>query len=887
MPKTTDEIRSAFLDYFARNGHKALPSGPLVPAGDPTLMFANAGMVQFKNVFIGLKEKPSPRATTAQKCIRISGKHNDLENVGRTSRHHTFFEMLGNFSFGDYFKRGACGYGWEFLTSVLGLDRDKLWVSVFAGDANAPADEEAAKIWRDELGVPEARILRGLAKDNFWAMGDTGPCGPCSEIMYDRGPAFGEASLENGERFFELWNLVFMQYNVAEPGGAMKPLPAPCIDTGAGLERIASVMQGVDSNYDTDVLRPLVDMAARIAKKKYGASAEDDVSMRVIADHSRMAAHLVAEGIFPEKTGREYVLRRVMRRAIRHAHRLGISEPFFHETAGAVCDLMGAAYPELVKRRELIERVCQQEEERFRATLSRGLELLAGNSDWLRGPADEKLLPGAIAFDLSATYGFPLDLIEVIGLEEGFAIDRAGWDAAEGRHKTVSGAGKIGDKAVAPIYEELHRALGPTRFTGYGADAASTRVLALLRGGVQIDEAAAGDEVEIVLGETPFYGESGGQVGDAGEIRGAGSRAEVVDVQRPVPGLFVHRCAVREGRIRRGDAVEATVDAGRRKAISRHHTATHLLHLGLRKLLGPHATQKGSRVAPDLLRFDFSHFEPLTAEQIAELERFVAERVLENAPVTTTETTYAEASASGAMAIFEENYGDVVRLVQAGSESRELCGGVHVRATGEIGAVFVTSESGVAAGVRRIEAVAGRPAVDWAIAGRAALEDAARLVKAQPSALSEKLAKLLGHEKELRAEVDALKRKLASGGATDVAAGVREIAGVKVLGAVLGVGDPKALRDTADDLKAKLGSGVVCLGGDNAGKAAVLVAVTQDLVPRLNASALIRAVAAHVGGKGGGRPDLAQAGGPNVEGLDAAIAAIYTAVAEALGEKGG
>jgi len=703
--------------------------------------------------------------------------------------------------------------------------------------------------------------------------------------MYDRGAAFGEASLDNGERFFELWNLVFMQYRIDAPGGPMLPLPAPCIDTGAGLERIASVLQGVESNYDTDMLKPLVDLAARLAKKRYGANADDDVSMRVIADHSRMTAHLVAEGVFPEKTGREYVLRRVMRRAIRHAHRLGISDLFFHETTCAVIDVMGDAYPELGRRRELIERVCMQEEERFRATLSRGLELLAGNAEWITGPSGEKLLPGGIAFDLSATYGFPLDLIEVIGLDDGFAIDRAGWDAAEERHKAVSGAGKIGDKAVAPVYAELHRSLGSTEFVGYAAAACATQVLAVIRGGDTVEEGFSGEEVEVVLAATPFYGEAGGQVGDTGTIRSSGGSMEVADAQRPLAGLWVHRGTVREGRIRVGDTVDAAVDTARRKATSRHHTATHLMHLGLRRLLGPCATQKGSRVTPDMIRFDFSHFEPLTQDQISALERFVTDRVVENAPVTTNETTYDAACATGAMAIFEETYGDVVRLVQVGAESLELCGGIHVSATGEIGPFFITSESGIAAGVRRIEAVAGRPALDFAIAARGALEDAARLVKAQPSALPEKVEKLLAKEKELRAEVDALKRRLASGGAADVTSSMREVAGVKVLGAVLGVGDPSTLRDMADQLRTKLGSAAICLGGDNGGKAAVLVALTKDLLPRLNANELIREVAAHVGGRGGGRPDLAQAGGPNVDKLETAVDAIYDAVARSLGGK--
>jgi len=537
MSATTAEVRTAFLEYFRSHDHKVLPSGPLIPAADPTLMFSNAGMVQFKDVFVGRRPKPAPCAATVQKCIRISGKHNDLENVGRTSRHHTFFEMLGNFSFGDYFKPGACRFGWELLTDVLGLERDRLWVSVFAGDEKADADDEAAAIWQDELGVPAERILRGDAKDNFWAMGDTGPCGPCSEIMYDRGPAFGEPALENGERFFELWNLVFMQYFVEEPGGPLQSLPAPCIDTGAGLERIASVLQGVDSNYDIDLFQPLIELGAELAGKSYGAAAEDDVSLRVIADHARMAAHLISEGVFPEKTGREYVLRRVMRRAIRHGHRLGIEELFLHEVADRVVDLMHEAYPDLVERRELIERVCRQEEERFRATLSHGLELLHGNGEWLPGTDGEKLLPGELAFDLTATYGFPKDLIQVIGEEEGFGIDEPGYAAAEERHRAVSGAGKIGEAAVLPVYSELNASLGDTRFTGYETTEGASQVLAVIVDGQTVVEGGTDQQVEVVLAETPFYGEAGGQVGDTGTIESRDGTLMVSDTGRPLPGL--------------------------------------------------------------------------------------------------------------------------------------------------------------------------------------------------------------------------------------------------------------------------------------------------------------------------------------------------------------
>jgi alanyl-tRNA synthetase len=880
MSASTTEIRKAFLAYFEAQEHRVIPSATVVPKNDPTLMFTNAGMVQFKDVFTGRRPRPAPRAVTVQKCVRISGKHNDLENVGRTSRHHTFFEMLGNFSFGDYFKPEACRFAWELLTDQLGLSRDRLWVSVFAGDDTAEADDEAAAIWRDQIGVAADRILRGGAKDNFWAMGDTGPCGPCSEIMFDRGEAFGEASLDNGERFFELWNLVFMQYHVDEPDGPLAPLPAPCVDTGAGLERIAAVLQGVESNYDIDLFRPLVELAAELAHKSYGKSPEDDVSMRVIADHARMAAHLIAEGVFPEKNGREYVLRRVMRRAIRHGHNLGIEDPFLHQVAGRVVDGMGGAYPELNDHRDLIERICRQEEERFRSTLTRGLELLGENTDWKTGPGGERMLPGELAFDLSATYGFPKDLIAVIGEEESFVIDEEGFAAAEARHRAVSGTGKIGEAAVLPVYNELHASLGDTRFTGYAADSGTTQVLAVIRDGQTVEDGSAGDQIEVLLAETPFYGEAGGQVGDTGSIRSRDGAMEVSDTRRPLPGLWIHCGVVSNGRLRAGDEVQVAIDRPRREAIRRHHTATHLLHMALRELLGPHAVQKGSRVAADLLRFDFAHFEPLTAEQIAELERIVAAKVIENHEVVTSETTYLEARRQGAMAIFEENYGDVVRLVTVSEASQELCGGNHVARSGEIGPFFVVSETGIAAGVRRIEAVAGMRAVAWAAERRAILERAASLLKAQPAELVDKLGKLLKRDKEHVREVERLKRSLAGGG-EDLLERAVDVGGVKVVGARLSVGDPAALRDMADTTRQRLGSGVVCLGGEHDGKAAIVVAVTKDLTDRLDANQLVRKIAALVGGRGGGRRDLAQAGGPDLGGLDDAVNAIYDAVAGA------
>ncbi len=874
MIKSTSEIRKAFLDFFESNSHLVMSSGGLVPAQDPTLMFANAGMVQFKNVFIGEQKKPAPRVTTVQKCIRISGKHNDLENVGRTSRHHTFFEMLGNFSFGDYFKRDACKFGWQFLTEVLEFPKEKLWISIFKGDEKAPRDAEAFDIWTKEIGVSPDRILEGDAKDNFWSMGDTGPCGPCSEIMYDRGDAFGEASLENGERFFEVWNLVFMQYMVESPGAPMQKLPAPCIDTGAGLERIVSILQGVDSNYDIDLFQPLIAAAAQAAQKKYGDDAEDDVSMRVIADHARMAAHLISEGIFPEKTGREYVLRRVMRRAIRHGHRLGISDLFFHEVALKVVDEMKGAYPELTERRELIEKVCKQEEKQFRQTLSRGLELLGNNQNWMKGKDGQKILPGNIAFDLSATYGFPLDLVEVIGEEEGFSVDEAGYLKAEEAHKAASGSGKIGEEAASRAHRQILEATGKTEFVGYNFTECDAEVVGLVVDGDVVNIAAVDTRVDVILNRTPFYGESGGQVGDTGSLSFEGGEVAVQDTTKPLDGLWVHTGKVVSGTLKTGQKLTATVNRSRRAAISRHHTATHLLHYAIRTTLGAHATQKGSRVSEESLRFDFTHFEAMTAAELEQVERIVSTMIIENSAVHTDVTSYDDAKKTGAMALFEENYGDEVRLVSVGEKSRELCGGIHASRSGDLGAFHILSESGVAAGVRRIEAVCGEAAFAYTANQKKTLQQVAALLKTNPQDLVSKVEKSIAREKELTREIDKLKRHLAKGG-VDLMAGVKEIGGIKVLGTTLDVGDPAAMRDTADALRQKLGSGVVCLTGNNNGKAAIVIGVTKDLTDRFHAGKLIMEVAAIVGGKGGGRPDLAQAGGPEIEKVDEASKAIY------------
>ncbi|NMC71352.1 MAG: alanine--tRNA ligase [Myxococcales bacterium] len=885
------DIRRKFLDFFRSHGHEVVPSSALVPRSDPTLMFTNAGMVQFKDVFLGRETRPYVRAASCQKCIRISGKHNDLENVGRTSRHHTFFEMLGNFSFGDYFKRDAIRFGWELLTEGYGLSPDRLIATVFE------EDDEAYEIWRRQVGIPESRLFRCGAKDNFWAMGDTGPCGPCSEILYDRGPAFGEATPDNGERYFELWNLVFMQFERKVADGPLAPLPKPSIDTGAGLERIASVLQGVDSNFSTDLFLPLIEQAAGIAGKKYGVDAADDVSLRVAADHARMAAFLIAEGVFPEKSGREYVLRRVLRRAVRHGHRLGIDRPFLHELAVRVTAMMGADYPELVERRALIEEVVRQEETRFRQTLQRGLDLLAANTEWLE-ESGRRVLPGAIAFKLYDTYGFPLDLIEVIGDEQGFGVDRAGFDEAMGAQRERSVWKGSGEEQVSATLLALAERHGATAFEGYDRDVVDdARVLAVLRDGVEVESAAAGDEVAVVLDRTPFYGEGGGQVGDTGTLSAPGLRVGIVDTRKPTGDLFVHHGRVESGVLARGAVVRAAIDVERRDAVRRNHTATHLLHAALRRVLGPHATQKGSLVSPERLRFDYAHFEPLTPEQIREIERLANAHVLANHEVRTELTDPETARAQGAMAIFEEKYGRVVRMVRASPESLELCGGTHARRTGDIGLLKIVADGGIASGVRRIEAVTGTGALDHLWALERAAHEAAAALRVAPAELPERVGKLLAREKEHEREITELKRKLAlaamqgDAGAGAPAAGtpaasspVREVAGVKVHAARVEVGEPKVLRELADTLRQRLGSGVVVLGGVAGAKVNLLVAVTPDLKGRLAAGKVVRTLAEVVGARGGGKDDLAQAGGGDPAKLDEAIRSVYDLIQRMLGD---
>jgi alanyl-tRNA synthetase len=899
--KAASQIRKSFLDYFGARGHEVVPSAPLVPQNDPTLMFVNAGMVQFKDVFTGKETRGHKRATSSQKCIRISGKHNDLENVGVTARHHTFFEMLGNFSFGDYFKEDAIAFAWEYLTKVVDIPEERLVITVFKGEEGLPADDEAAAIWKKVTGFGDDRILRLGMADNFWSMGDTGPCGPCSEIHFFHGPdpdvsRFGDEPRIDGLGWTEIWNLVFMQYDRAEKGAELVSLPAPSIDTGMGLERLAAVVQGVTSNYDSDLLRPLVDLAAKISGKTYrGTTADDDVSMRVIADHARTTAFLLAEGVMPEKQKREYVLRRVMRRAIRHGHRLGIERPFLHEVALAVVDHMGDAYPELRDRKELVARVTEDEEVRFRTTLRRGLGMLDERFTELREKG-EKVLPTDVAADLYTTYGFPIDLTGVICDESGFSVDLG---AVEKAVKGEAGEGPIDpDAALDPVFHALKGEVGETTFTGYEREEGESEIVGLVlvteEGGrvkrALVSSVSEGQDVEVVTRATPFYAESGGQVGDVGTITSADARIDVKDTQRPLPGLILHAGRVASGSVSKGDAVSLTVSHEARSATRRNHSATHLLHWALRAVLGEHAQQKGSRVGPDMLRFDFAHNRPLAPEEITKIEDLVNAKILSNAPVITEVLPIEEAKKRGAMAMFGEKYGDVVRVLTMTKDSVEFCGGTHARALGDIGLFTIESEGGVAAGVRRVLATTGLNSLARLRAAEAEIGRARHIVKAQGGDLESKLTKLVSHERELEKKIAELEKKLleggsGSGGGIDaMLAEAREIGGVKVLSKRVPDGTQAgALRELGEKLRDKLGErSAVFLAAAAADKASLCLMVSKAATDRLKAGDLIRELAKHVGGSGGGRPDMAQAGGTNVAGIDAAVAAAYEEVTRVL-----
>ncbi|MBX7101829.1 MAG: alanine--tRNA ligase [Myxococcaceae bacterium] len=876
------QIREAFLTFFAERGHQRVASASLVPSNDPTLLFTNAGMVQFKDVFTGRDARPYQRATTTQKCVRAGGKHNDLDNVGFTPRHHTFFEMLGNFSFGNYFKSDAIAWAWEFVTQVLKIPKERLAVTVFVGADGIPADEEAYGLWA-KTGVATDRIVRlGLA-DNFWAMGDTGPCGPCSEIyVYMPGGAPPPGNLPGtSEDWLEIWNLVFMQFERKVKDGPLLPLPKPSIDTGMGLERTTAVVQGKRSNYETDVFTPLLDCISGLAKKPYGKNAEDDASMRVVADHSRAAAFLIADGVQPSNEGRGYVLRRIMRRGIRHGARLGLDEPFFHQVVDAVITRMQDAFPELKEHRGFILEATRHEEDSFRRTLSKGLKLIDEQTEKLKRE-NKRELPGDVAFFLHDTHGFPFDLTEVIARERGFGVDRAGFDAALEGARSKSDAKLGSDKAIGDAYLALSQQHPETRFLGYDGDGLTGQgtVKAILKGGATVASAAKGDEVEVLLDQTPFYGESGGQVGDVGVLEGGGVSVTVSDAQKPAGGLVLHRGKVTQGKLEVGQALTAKVDGERRKKIRANHSATHLLHRALKVVLGDNVNQKGSVVGPDALRFDFSHFAPMTAEQLATVEDLVNGWVRDNADTGTELMALDAARAKGAVALFGEKYGAQVRVVTVHPESTELCGGTHVRRSGDIGTFRIESESSIASGVRRIVALTGQAALAHGRALELELLKAAELTKSPPREVSRRLEATQKRLKELERELEQAKIKASSGGADAAASKVREVNGIKVLTHEVDGADANVLRGLADRYKDQLRSGVIGLGTKTAdGKALVLVAATKDLVDKgFKAGDAVRVMAAEVGGKGGGKADFAQAGGPDASRIGAALERLHELV---------
>lgn len=880
-----NDIRSTFLDYFKTNGHEVVSSSPLVPRNDPTLMFTNAGMVQFKNVFTGLEQRPYSTAATAQKCVRAGGKHNDLDNVGYTARHHTFFEMLGNFSFGDYFKERAIELAWNLITKEFGIDRNRLLVTVYH------TDDEAHGLWKKIAGLSDDKIIRIPTSDNFWAMGDTGPCGPCSEIFYDHGdhiwggpPGSPE---EDGDRFIEIWNLVFMQYEQITKEERIN-LPRPSIDTGMGLERIAALLQGKHDNYDIDLFRALIEASVDLTGVK--AEGERRASHRVIADHLRSSAFLIADGVLPSNEGRGYVLRRIMRRAMRHAQLLGAKDPIIYKLLPVLVQQMGRAYPELVRAEALISETLKLEETRFRKTLERGLTLL---SDATASLDKGDSLDGETAFKLYDTYGFPLDLTQDALRGRGIGVDLTGFNDAMQRQKAearASWAGS-GDKAQETVWFELKEKFGASEFLGYSAETAEGQVLAIVKDGKVVDQASAGEEVQIVVNQTPFYGESGGQMGDTGEIVGEGFSLSVSDTQKKGEGVFVHVAAVQNGIVKAGDAVQLNVDHARRSRLRSNHSATHLLHEALREILGTHVAQKGSLVAPERLRFDISHPKPITAEELKVVEEMANEIILQNSLVTTRLMAVDDAIAEGAMALFGEKYGDEVRVVSMGtalrgekagkSYSTELCGGTHVSATGDIGLVRLVGESAVGAGVRRIEALTGDAARAYLAEQDERVKALAASLKVQPADVVGRVETLIDERRKLEKELADAKRKLAmGGGASGGAEAPKVVNGISFVGRVLHGVDAKDLKGMADEAKVGLERAVVLLiAVSDDGKASAVVSVTPNLTERLSAVDLVRVASAALGGKGGGgRPDMAQAGGPDGGQAEAAIAAVEAAL---------
>ncbi|MEA3641346.1 MAG: alanine--tRNA ligase [Lamprobacter sp.] len=853
--KSSAELRQAFLDYFAERDHTPVDSSPLVPGNDPTLLFTNAGMVQFKDAFLGREKRSYSRAVSSQRCVRAGGKHNDLENVGYTARHHTFFEMLGNFSFGDYFKREAIGFAWEFLTKTLAMPAERLWITVYTDD------DEAARIWLDEVGIDPARFSRCGEKDNFWSMGETGPCGPCSEIFYDHGPEIpggppGSPD-EDSDRYVEIWNLVFMQFD-RDANGELHPLPRPSVDTGMGLERLAAVMQGVHSNYEIDLFQALIRAASGVT----GCADLGNKSLRVIADHIRSAAFLIIDGVTPGNEGRGYVQRRIIRRAIRHGYQLGQTAPFFWRLLEPLAEQMGDAYPELREKRAHVERVLRTEEERFADTLEQGLRIFDETVAQLNGSE----IPGEAVFRLYDTYGFPADLTADIARERGLTLDMAGFEQAMSAQKArARAASHFG--AGAEIQLDLE---GETDFSGYEGLVDQATLIGCYLDGEPLDLLRAGQEALLVLDVSPFYAEAGGQVGDRGTLSTETARFEVLDTQKQ-GGVICHIGRLLEGELTVGDRIDARVDRDRRRAIALHHSSTHLLHAALRQVLGDHVQQRGSFVGPERLRFDFTHFEPISREQLRAIERLVNQEVRENHTVETRIMGLEDAKASGAMALFGEKYAEQVRVLRMGDFSTELCGGTHVRAVGDIGLFKIVSESGISAGVRRIEAVAGNVALSWVEEEEERLARIAALVKGAAMDADEKVASLVERSRRLEKELEQLKAKLASAAGSELTDAVIEIDGVKVLAARLDGIDPKSLRETLDQLKNKLGSGIVLLATESDGKVNLIAGVTKDLVARFKAGDLVKAAAEKVGGRGGGRPDMAQAGGTDPAGIPAAL----------------
>jgi alanyl-tRNA synthetase len=868
------EIRACFLSYFTQRGHTVIASSSLIPHNDPTLLFTNAGMNQFKDCFLGLEDRGFYRAASSQKCVRAGGKHNDLENVGRTARHHTFFEMLGNFSFGDYFKKEAIAFAWEFLTKELGLDKSRLYVTVFTDD------DEAAEIWHRQEGVPTERIYRFGEKDNFWSMGDTGPCGPCSEIFWDNGPEVGCGSPEcavgcDCDRYMEIWNNVFMQFD-RSADGTLTPLPKPAVDTGMGLERISTVMQGKQTNYDTDLFQGIIRHIEKLSGKRYGADTRDDVSMRVIADHARATTFLICDGALPSNEGRGYVLRRIMRRAARHAKMLGFAEPMLHRAVDAVNEMMADAYPELLERESYIKKVVLAEEERFVETLDNGLRILNDEVATLR-KSGSTIIPGEILFKLYDTYGFPTDLTADIVAAEGFTIDEAGFDVCMERQRGLArehwkGSGEEG---ISSLHKALHNRGVRSSFIGYTEQSGYSPISALLKGGVEVTTATAGDTVELITESTPFYGESGGQAGDSGTISTGSAHLTVTTTLRPFPDLIVHRATVVEGTITLGEAADLKVAVADRNATARNHTATHLLQAALREVLGDHVKQAGSQVAPERLRFDFTHFSAMTDNELRRVEEIVNAHVMGNDEVHSREMAIQEAMESGATALFGEKYGNHVRVVRIGGISSELCGGTHVQASGDIGFFKIISETGIAAGVRRIEAQTGTGALAFVRQLEDEQRKIAALVKAEGGDPVEKVERLLSRQKELQREIETLQSRLNAAKSGDLLTGVREINGIKVLAVKVDADDPKSLRDLSDTLKERLGSGILVLGSEIEGKAALLVAVSKELTQQHKAGEIIKKLAPIIGGSGGGKPELAQAGGSDPARLEEALNLVY------------